>query len=134
MAHCIATAGRFGRRWVWPPGKHAPLAMARRLADEHRCSVVVTYSGYGMVAAERDGGVWYLPAEWTEVRDVCGAGDTVLAALGAALLAGNSLRRACHAAVITAGQQIACVGIKSAAIDLADVSKSLPPQNSRTPA
>ena len=51
----------------------SPLAMARRLADEHRCSVVVTYGGHGMVAAEREGGTWYLPAEATELRDVCGA-------------------------------------------------------------
>ena len=59
-----------------------PLALARRLADEHRCHVVVTIGRHGMVCAERDGATWYLPAEATEVRDVCGAGDTVLAAIG----------------------------------------------------
>ena len=88
-----------------------PLAMARRLADEHRCSVVVTYGGHGMVAAEREGGTWYLPAEATEVRDVCGAGDTVLAALGTGMLNGDCLRRACRVATMVGGRQVAELGI-----------------------
>jgi len=37
-----------------------PLALARHTADEQRCNVVVTYGGHGMVAAEQDGGIWYL--------------------------------------------------------------------------
>jgi D-beta-D-heptose 7-phosphate kinase/D-beta-D-heptose 1-phosphate adenosyltransferase len=98
-----------------------PLALARRLADAHRCSVVVTYGGHGMVVAEQEGGAWYLPAEPTEVRDVCGAGDTVLATLGTAMLDGNSPRQACHCALGAAGQQIARVGISTAALDVAGV-------------
>ena len=88
-----------------------PLAMARRLADEYRCSVIVTYGGHGMVAAERDGGVWYLPAEWTEVRDVCGAGDTVLAATAFAVFTGQSLRGACRIAAIAARHQVGEIGV-----------------------
>ena len=88
-----------------------PLAMARRLADEHRCGVVVTYGGHGMVAAEPEGGTWYLPAEPTEVRDVCGAGDTVLVALGAGMLEGNGLRRACRLATKAGGHQVSELGI-----------------------
>ena len=95
-----------------------PLAMARRLADKHRCSVVVTYGRHGMVAAEREGGIWYLPAEATEVRDVCGAGDTVMATLGTGMLEGNCLRRACHFALDAASQQIAHVGISSVGEDV----------------
>ncbi|MBC8355139.1 MAG: hypothetical protein H8E66_24450 [Planctomycetes bacterium] len=92
-----------------------PLAMARRLADEHRCSVVVTYGGHGMVAAEREGGTWYSPADATEVRDVCGAGDTVLATLGAGMLDGHCLRRACRLATKAGGRQVERLGI--AAVD-----------------
>ena len=88
-----------------------PLATARRLADAHRCSVVVTYGRRGMVAAEREGGTWYLPAAATEVQDVCGAGDTVMATLGTGMLEGNCLRRACHFALDAASQQIAHVGV-----------------------
>jgi rfaE bifunctional protein kinase chain/domain len=93
-------------------GSHdvCPLAMARRLADEHRCSVVVTYGGHGMVAAERDGGTWYLPAETTDVRDVCGAGDTVFAAVGVKMPNGHSLREACQFAVTAASQQVSHIG------------------------
>ncbi len=87
--------------------------MARRLADKHRCSVVVTYGGYGMVVAEREGGTWYLPAEATDVRDVCGAGDTVLAAINVGMLAGNSIHQACRFALRAAGNQVARVGISA---------------------
>ena len=76
-----------------------PLALARRLSDDHLCHVIVTLGCHGMVCAERDRAVWYLPAEPTEVRDVCGAGDTVLAAIGVGLLNGNSRRKACWLAM-----------------------------------
>ncbi len=88
-----------------------PLTMARRLADEHRCSVVVTYGRHGMVAAERDGETWYLPTEATEVRDACGAGDTVLAALSIATATGKTLRRACRFASLAASQQVGRLGV-----------------------
>lgn len=52
-----------------------PLSLVRRLADKHHCHVVVTIGRHGMVCAERDGKTWYLPANATHVRDVCGAGD-----------------------------------------------------------
>jgi D-beta-D-heptose 7-phosphate kinase/D-beta-D-heptose 1-phosphate adenosyltransferase len=94
-----------------------PLAMARGLVDEYHCNVVVTYGGHGMVAAEREGGTWYLPAEPTNVRDVCGAGDTVMAAFGAAMRDGNCLRRACRFALDAARQQITNVGIAVVAVD-----------------
>ena len=88
-----------------------PLALARRLAEEHRCDVVVTYGGHGMVGAKGDGEVWYLPVEPTEVRDVCGAGDTVLAAIGVAMINGNSIHEACRLATVAAGHQLTTLGI-----------------------
>ena len=63
-----------------------------------------------MVCAEWEGGTWYLPAEQVEVRDVCGAGDTVLAAIGGAILGGASVREACRFASVLAGAQIEAVG------------------------
>jgi D-beta-D-heptose 7-phosphate kinase/D-beta-D-heptose 1-phosphate adenosyltransferase len=91
--------------------KHRPLAMARSLADEHRCSVVVTYGRHGMVCAERSVAVRYLPATPAEVRDVCGAGDTVLATLGVAIARGAALREACAFAVKAAAKQVSRFGI-----------------------
>jgi D-beta-D-heptose 7-phosphate kinase/D-beta-D-heptose 1-phosphate adenosyltransferase len=91
--------------------KTRPLAMARQLADAHRCSIVVTYGRHGMVAAEREGGTWYSPAQATEVRDVCGAGDTVLAVLGAEMIVGKSLAEACKYASVAASQQVNRLGV-----------------------
>ena len=64
-----------------------------------------------MVSAERESRTWYLPAEATEVRDVCGAGDTALAALGAGILDANDLRRACRLATKAGSRQVAELGI-----------------------
>lgn len=88
-----------------------PLALARRLADEHHCHVIVTIGRHGMVCAECEDATWYLPAEPVEVRDACGAGDTVLAAIGLALLAGNCLHRTCRLATMAGGRQVAELGI-----------------------
>lgn len=64
-----------------------------------------------MVIAEREDGTWYLPTMATEVRDVCGAGDTVLVTLGTGMLAGLSLREACRIALASAARQVAVLGI-----------------------
>lgn len=66
-----------------------------------------------MVRAERDAGTWYLPAEPTEVCDVCGAGDTVLAAIGATMLAGHSQLEACKCASVAACHQVSQQGISN---------------------
>lgn len=64
------------------------------------------------VYAERLGeGTWYYPAEAAEVRDVCGAGDTVLAMLGVAIASGATLCEACFLAGITAKQQVKSLGV-----------------------
>jgi D-beta-D-heptose 7-phosphate kinase/D-beta-D-heptose 1-phosphate adenosyltransferase len=88
-----------------------PFALARSLADGHRCHVVVTLGGHGMVCAERKGGAWHLPAERVAVRDVCGAGDTVLAGLGTEMLSGQSLQGSCQFAALAASRQVETVGL-----------------------
>jgi D-beta-D-heptose 7-phosphate kinase/D-beta-D-heptose 1-phosphate adenosyltransferase len=88
-----------------------PFVLARSLADGHRCHVVVTLGGHGMVCAEQGGESWHLPVGSVEARDVCGAGDTVLAALGAAVLDGGTLRESCRFAGIAAGRQVESVGM-----------------------
>jgi bifunctional ADP-heptose synthase (sugar kinase/adenylyltransferase) len=64
-----------------------------------------------MVCAERIGATWYLPSIPTVVRDVCGAGDTVFAALAVEMIAGKPLRNACRAAMEAAGRQVGAVGV-----------------------
>jgi D-beta-D-heptose 7-phosphate kinase/D-beta-D-heptose 1-phosphate adenosyltransferase len=88
-----------------------PLALARSLSDRHACHVIITLGDHGMVCAEREGGTWYSPAERVDVRDVCGAGDTVFAAIGAAMVGGQSLCEACRFAAVAAGRQVESMGI-----------------------
>lgn len=88
-----------------------PLALARHLAEEHGCQIIMTIGRHGIVCAERNGSTWYLPAKATDVRDVCGAGDTVLAAIGVSLARGESLRDSSKLAVMTAAKQVSQIGI-----------------------
>jgi bifunctional ADP-heptose synthase (sugar kinase/adenylyltransferase) len=75
----------------------------------------VTLGRHGMASAERSGSAWHLPATPTQVRDVCGAGDTVLAALAVEIITGKSLRAACRAAMGAAGRQVRAVGVGAVA-------------------
>jgi bifunctional ADP-heptose synthase (sugar kinase/adenylyltransferase) len=92
-----------------------PLALARKLSDAHNCDVVITLGRHGMVCAERSGATWHLPAVPTEVRDVCGAGDTVFAALAVTMITGKSFRAACRTAMGAAGRQVGEVGVATVA-------------------
>jgi bifunctional ADP-heptose synthase (sugar kinase/adenylyltransferase) len=93
-----------------------PLALARKLSDAHGCDVVIPLGRCGMVCAESAGATWHLPATPTEVRAVCGAGDTVFAALAVGMTTGKSLREACRAAMGAAGRQVANVGIATVGV------------------
>jgi len=97
----------------------SPLALARKLSDTHGCDVVVTLGRYGMVCSERSEAVWHLPATPTEVRDVCGAGDTVLATLGVGLVHGQPLRPAYRTAMLTAARQVQQIGVLSVVTPIA---------------
>lgn len=84
---------------------------ARALIDDFELgAVLVSLSHEGMVLVEANGVVHRLPAEAREVFDVSGAGDTVVAVLGAALGAGASLVDAARLANIAAGIVVAKVG------------------------
>lgn len=64
-----------------------------------------------MVCAGRAGGVCYWPADRADAHDVCGVGDTVLAAFASKMTAGDSIWRACRFAVTAAAWQIRTLGI-----------------------
>ena len=88
-----------------------PLALARDLSRQHACDVVVTLGRHGMVCGERGDATWHLPAVPTEVRDVCGAGDTVLAVLAIATCRRHTLPNACRMAARMAACQVRALGI-----------------------
>ncbi|HUC12600.1 MAG TPA: D-glycero-beta-D-manno-heptose-7-phosphate kinase [Stellaceae bacterium] len=87
------------------------VAAARALID--RCGfggVLVSLGQDGMVLVEADGLVHSQRAEVREVYDVSGAGDTVVAMLGAALGAGISAVDAARLANIAAGIVVGKIG------------------------
>jgi len=73
-------------------------------------AMLVTRSEQGMTLVEQSGLPVHLPAEAREVFDVSGAGDTVVAALAAALAAGASLADAARLANAVAGIVVGKVG------------------------
>ena len=86
-------------------------AAARALIDDFELgAVLVSLSQEGMLLVEAGGAVHHLDAEAREVFDVSGAGDTVVAVLGAALGAGASLLDAARLANIAAGIVVGKVG------------------------
>jgi D-beta-D-heptose 7-phosphate kinase/D-beta-D-heptose 1-phosphate adenosyltransferase len=87
------------------------VAAARALIAAHDfTAILVTCGKDGMVLVEAGGVVHRLPAEAREVYDVSGAGDTVVAVLGAALGSGASLLDAAQLANAAAGIVVGKVG------------------------
>ncbi len=75
--------------------------------------VLITRGEHGMSVFEKEGAVHHLPTAATEVYDVTGAGDTVIAVYTAALAAGASFRVAAGLANHAAGLAVREVGTVS---------------------
>jgi D-beta-D-heptose 7-phosphate kinase/D-beta-D-heptose 1-phosphate adenosyltransferase len=92
-------------------GDDAIVAAARGLIDGLDFdAVLATRSRDGMTLVRRDDAPLHLPTEAREVFDVSGAGDTVIAALAAALAAGAALPEAAALANAAAGVVVGKVG------------------------
>jgi rfaE bifunctional protein kinase chain/domain len=72
--------------------------------------VLITRGEHGMSLFQKDGGRHHLPTEATEVFDVTGAGDTVIAVYTAGLCAGADFRAAAGLANFAAGVAVREVG------------------------
>ncbi len=93
------------------PGRADLEAGGRRLrADLGLEALLITLGDEGMMLIEASGKVFGLPAEAHEVADVTGAGDTVVATVGAALAAGVGLEEAVRLANRAAGLVVAKLG------------------------
>ena len=86
--------------------------MARRLAIRQGCHVVVTAGELGLWWSDGPA-VRRVPAVQVQVRDVCGAGDTVLATMGVVMATGGTIDDACRLAIRMAAEQVGQVGVKS---------------------
>jgi D-beta-D-heptose 7-phosphate kinase/D-beta-D-heptose 1-phosphate adenosyltransferase len=85
---------------------------AKRLrADLALAALVVTLGERGMLVVPADGEPAFLAARTREVFDVTGAGDTVIATLGAGLGAGMTLRDAAALANVAAGIVVRKIGV-----------------------
>jgi D-glycero-beta-D-manno-heptose-7-phosphate kinase len=73
--------------------------------------VLITRGSSGMSLFTRDGKVENIPTVAAKISDVCGAGDTVIAILSAALAAGFSGVDAARLANQAAGYVVGCLGV-----------------------
>lgn len=88
------------------------VAKARQLLDDLALkALLVTRSERGMLLVTGDEAPFHLSTEAREVFDVTGAGDTVIATLGAAIAAGCDLRTAVQLANLAAGRVVAKIGV-----------------------
>lgn len=101
---------------------------ATHLLNEHRFgAVVVTRGNDGMTLVDANGSQ-HFPAEAADVFDTSGAGDTALAALGAALAAQLDLPVAVRLANLAAGISVGKVG--ASVVREVDLLAALTPQHS----
>ncbi len=92
--------------------------VGRELLKLLRCdSVLVTLGENGMCLFETKGKVTHIPTVAQEVFDVSGAGDTVIAALTAALSVGATMEEAARLANFAAGIVVGKVGVAVATRD-----------------
>lgn len=80
-------------------------------------AVLVTQGSDGMTLFRRDFDPTHMPAHAREVYDVTGAGDTVIATMGASVAAGFGLEEAARLANLAAGVVVAQIGTTSIKFD-----------------
>lgn len=86
-------------------------------------ALLITRSEKGMTLLQPGHAPLHLPTEAREVFDVTGAGDTVIAALAAALAAGQDLAHACRLANLAAGIVVGKLG--TATVSPAELQRAL---------
>lgn len=92
------------------PVKAVPEDVAKELSNKYQCDVVVTLGADGSVIHDRENNISArIPANRSEVVDVSGAGDTILATLSLALTAGATLAEAAFIANMVGG-----IGVRKA--------------------
>lgn len=89
--------------------------VCRRIFEQYRPKyLVITLSAEGMLLSENGCPGKIIPTYAREVFDVCGAGDTVIATITAALAAGADIESAAHLANTAAGVVVGKFGTATA--------------------
>ncbi|QEP43435.1 bifunctional D-glycero-beta-D-manno-heptose-7-phosphate kinase/D-glycero-beta-D-manno-heptose 1-phosphate adenylyltransferase HldE [Ectothiorhodospiraceae bacterium BW-2] len=91
-------------------------------------ALLITRSEAGMTLLEPNQPPFHCPTRAREVFDVTGAGDTVIATLGAALASGYSLKQATELANLAAGIVVGKLG--TATVNTTELSQALRQQDS----
>jgi D-beta-D-heptose 7-phosphate kinase / D-beta-D-heptose 1-phosphate adenosyltransferase len=86
-------------------------------------ALLITRSEHGMTLIQPGHAPLHLPTEAREVFDVTGAGDTVIATLGACLAAGHDFAHAARLANIAAGIKVGKLG--TATVSVAEIQRAL---------
>jgi D-beta-D-heptose 7-phosphate kinase / D-beta-D-heptose 1-phosphate adenosyltransferase len=105
------------------------LALLDQLALE---ALLVTRGSQGMTLLQKNHAPIHIPAQAREVFDITGAGDTVIAVLGAALAAGCSMLEASQLANLAAGLAVGRLGTATITIQELQELIALPTQCSST--
>ena len=90
-------------------------------------AVIATRSEEGITVVEKDKPAIHLPTQASEVYDVSGAGDTVVATIAAILGAGGDLKQAAQLSNVSAGLVVAKIG--TAIITKQELEAALQKQN-----
>lgn len=93
------------------------------LADHDFSAVLITRGADGMTLVRANQDPMHMPTNVREVYDVTGAGDTVIAALGVALAAGEDLVKAMEIANIAAGITVRKLG--AAAVSMPELRRAM---------
>lgn len=99
-----------------------------RTADAE--AILVTQSEHGMTLAHKDATLIHVPAQPAKVRDVSGAGDTVVAILAATMAAGSDWETSLRCAA--AGAAVAVSKPGTATVSLAELRRKILPHASLT--
>lgn len=113
-----------------PARTQAEIVEAARISMRETDSeaMLVTQSEFGMTLVPRQGEAIHVPAHPVKVRDVSGAGDTVVAVLGVALAAGANWDTALRAANAAAAVAVSKQG--TATVSLAELRRKMLPHAS----
>ncbi len=105
----------------------------RTLRNTLKCdNVLITLGAAGMVLIENDGTLSTVPTRAMKVSDVSGAGDTVIATLGAMMSVGVPVREAAALANVAAGHVVGEPGIVAITAEiLAEAMAGLGEESSR---
>lgn len=100
----------------WQDEKQLQTSAAELMRSLEIDALLLTRSEEGMTLFRRDGSSSHQPTQAQEVFDVSGAGDTVIAALAAAMGSGLGDEQAIHLATAAAGIVVGKLGVATASL------------------